>query len=101
MTLPIEITHFDGKRMSRPARTFDIGSGGMLFSADRELTEGRTLEYLTTLVDALPPVRIRCRGVILRVRQVEPEGDASFQVAVTIDRYEFLRPTPFPAAQAS
>ncbi len=97
LTLPVEITHFEGKRVSRPVKTCNIGSGGLLFSTTREMFAGGAVEYLTTLVDTKleqpgTPVRIRCRGTVSRVTRSEPEGVPEFAVAVTIERYEFVKP---------
>ncbi|MDQ6663790.1 MAG: hypothetical protein M3Z23_05310, partial [Acidobacteriota bacterium] len=84
-------------RVSRPVQTYNIGSGGLLFSTSREMFIGGAVEYLTTLVEANPdrpdaPVRIRCRGTVSRVTRSEPEGVPEFAVAVTIERYEFVKP---------
>ncbi|MDQ6705547.1 MAG: hypothetical protein M3Z85_06245, partial [Acidobacteriota bacterium] len=91
LALPVEITHFQGKRMSRAAKTREIGSGGLTFSTEREVTPGGCMEFVTTLMDGKRVVRIRCKGVVLRVHKEHIDGTDSFQVTVTIDRYEFLR----------
>lgn len=98
MKLPVEITHFEGKRVSRPVRTCNIGSGGLLFSTGREMVAGGPVEYLATLVESGESVRIRCRGTISRVKRSAPEGVPEFAVAVTIDRYEFMKPPALPDA---
>lgn len=80
--------------MSRLAKTREIGSGGLTFSTTREISPGGCMEFITTLMEGKRTVRIRCRGIVLRVLRVEKEctdGEASFQVTVKIDRYEFLR----------
>ncbi len=63
--------------------------------SDREPDVGGSLEYVITLSshkDA--PVNIRCIGKVLRCEKLLPEtenGYGSFAVAVTLERYEFLR----------
>jgi hypothetical protein len=47
------------------------------------------MEYIVTLSDNNPPVRIRCLGKILRSTRTEAAGP--FDVAVTLERYHFLR----------
>ena len=85
--------------MSRIAKTREIGSGGLTFSTGREILAGGGMEFITTLMEGKRPVRIRCRGIVLRVEKEYTEGETSFQVTVTIDRYEFLR-SPQPALTA-
>jgi len=53
---------------------------------------GGRIEYLITLSGSNPPVRIRCLGKVLR--SLRPLGAADvpeFEVAVTMERYQFVR----------
>ncbi len=94
LALPVEITHFQGKRMSRLAKTSEIGSGGLTFTTARLVSAGGCMEFITTLMEGKRNVRLRCRGVVLRVEEGRNAGEPSFEVTVTIDRYEFLRSLP-------
>lgn len=87
--LPVEITQVSGKRVNRQVELLDISSGGVAFRSDKEWELGGRVEYLITLNEARK-VRIRCLGKILRVEPIPGAAHAS-KVAVTIDRYEFLR----------
>ena len=50
---------------------------------------GGRIEYLITLSGSNPPVRIRCLGKVLR-SQKQDGGEAPFEVAVTMERYQFM-----------
>ena len=80
--------------MSRAAKTCEIGSRGLTFLTAREVPPGGCMEFVTTLMEGKRTVRIRCRGIVLRVEKEHTEGEPVFQVTVTIDRYEFLRTPP-------
>ena len=54
---------------------------------------GGKIEYVITLSGSTPPVRIRCLGKVLRSRR--PDADAPFEVAVTMERYQFVRADEF------
>ncbi len=88
--LPIEITQLAGKRVNRSVKVFDIGSGGVSFLSSREWEVGGRIEYVITL-SAEKKVRIRCLGKVVRVENTPDNADFTYKVAVTIDRYEFLR----------
>ncbi|MGI8988786.1 MAG: PilZ domain-containing protein [Bryobacteraceae bacterium] len=88
--LPVEVTQLSGKRVNRPVKVFDIGSGGISFRSSREWDVGGRIEYVITL-SAEKKVRIRCLGKIVRVENTPGDPEASYKVAATIERYEFLR----------
>ena len=53
---------------------------------------GGRIEYLITLSGSNPPVRIRCLGKVLRSLQPPATADVpEFEVAVTMERYQFVR----------
>jgi hypothetical protein len=61
---------------------------------------GGRIEYLITLSRSNPPVRIRCLGKVLRSSQSEaPESGKDFEVAVTMERYQFVRADQPEAAE--
>ena len=71
-------------------RTRDISSGGVCFFSPTSVEIGGRIEYLITLSGSNPPVRIRCLGKVLRSQKSDSE--APFEVAVTMERYQFVRP---------
>ncbi|MEP6716400.1 MAG: PilZ domain-containing protein [Terriglobia bacterium] len=89
LELPLQILEVGGTRVSRVERTRDISSGGVSFTSPDEVEVGGRIEYVITLSNSTPPVRIRCLGKVLRSRQSSAE--TGFEVAVSMDRYQFLR----------
>jgi len=88
MQLPVDILQVGSQKLNRTARTRDISSGGVCFVSTEEVEIGGRIEYLITLSTGTPPVKIRCLGKVLRSRQTEAE--AHFEVAVTMERYQFM-----------
>jgi hypothetical protein len=92
MQLPLHILQLGEDRVARKVRTRDISTGGVCFLSDDRVEVGGRVEYLITLSDATPPVRIRCLGKVLRsLRRDEPAVE-NFETAVTMERYQFVRP---------
>jgi len=86
------------QRVSRVEQTRDISSGGVCFLSDDKVDIGGKIEYIITLSGSTPPVRIRCLGKILRSRR--PEDAGPFEVAVTMERYQFVRADELEATAA-
>lgn len=92
LVLPIEITQIAGRRVSRPGETINVGSNGVLFSTPKAVEVNGRLEYIITLIDGKQKIRIKCLGHVVRVQQPAPQESAGrWIVAVTLDRYEYLR----------
>lgn len=91
--LPMSITRSGAQRVAVAARTQNISSAGVLFTAEREPDLGGAIEYVITLNhDGLQPVSLRCVGKVLRAERVPNGPDASaFRIAATLERYEFVR----------
>jgi hypothetical protein len=75
--------------LSRKETTRDISSSGVCFLSPNPVEVGARIEYLITLSGNNPPVRIRCLGKVLRNRKTASDG--VFEVAITMERYQFLR----------
>ena len=75
--------------MSRAEQTRDISSGGVCFLSGDNVDIGGKIEYVITLSGNTPPVRIRCLGKVLRSHC--PEAGGPYEVAVTMERYQFVR----------
>ncbi|HKD04483.1 MAG TPA: PilZ domain-containing protein [Bryobacteraceae bacterium] len=89
LELPLEIVQLGERRLTRREITRDISSGGVCFRSPNAVEVGARIEYLITLSGNNPPVRIRCLGKVLRSPKNASEG--LFEVAMTMERYQFLR----------
>lgn len=89
----MSITRTGAQRVALAARTQNISSAGVLFTAEREPDLGGAIEYVITLNrDGLHPVNLRCIGKVLRSERLGNGSDAAaFRVAATLERYEFVR----------
>jgi len=71
----------------------NISSTGVLFIASTEPDLGGPIEYVITLSsEGRQAVNIRCVGKVLRSERVHHAVEGrSFQIAATLERYEFVR----------
>jgi len=100
LQLPLSITRSGAERVTLAGFTNNISSSGVLFTAEREPDLGGPIEYIITLNhDGPQSVNIRCMGKVLRADRLhgdEPEPP-NFQIAATLERYEFVRERPVAA----
>jgi hypothetical protein len=70
-------------------------------SAD-DVEVGGRIEYLITLFNSDPPVKIRCLGKVLRSSGPRPAAQAKdyYEVACTMERYSFVRSEEFQTVAA-
>ncbi len=101
MQLPLQIVQVGDQKVNRTERTRDISSGGVCFLSPAELEVGDRIEYLITLSGSHPPVRIRCLGKVLRNGKPAQPAEGEFEVAVTMDRYHFMRAEQLEPMEAS
>ena len=101
--MPLHIIGLGQDRVNRIEQTRDISSGGVCFLSPTDVEVGGRIEYLITLSGNTHPVRIRCLGTVLRSQHPEESEtvaeQGSFEVAVTMERYQFVRanePVPVP-----
>jgi hypothetical protein len=72
--------------------TKNISSGGVLFTSERELDVGGPLEYVITLGGPSDQgVSLRCIGKVVRYKKITDSAESAFDVAATLERYEFVR----------
>jgi hypothetical protein len=90
LQLPLQILQLNEERVNRTEKTRDISSGGVCFTSHDQVDVGGRIEYIITLSGSTPPVRIRCLGKVLR--SLNSPGEGQFEVAVTMERYSFVRP---------
>lgn len=91
LQLPLHILHLGDQRVDRVELTQDISSGGVSFLSPTAVEVGGRIEYLITLSGSNPPVRIRCLGKVLRSRKHADPVEGPYEVAVTMERYQFVR----------
>ena len=89
LQLPLQILQVGDARVDRQEKTRDISSGGVGFVSQDKVDVGGRIEYIITLSGSNPPVRIRCLGKVLRSNTAAADGP--FEVAVTMERYSFVR----------
>jgi hypothetical protein len=72
--------------------TKNISSGGVLFTSERELDVGGPLEYVITLgVPSDQMVSLRCIGKVVRYKKIADSAEPAYDIAATLERYEFVR----------
>jgi len=95
LQLPLAITRAGAERIAVPGYTENISSSGVLFTSEREPNLGTPIEYIITLSHEGPQaVNLRCVGKVLRsvlIKQALEERPPAYQVAATLERYEFVR----------
>jgi hypothetical protein len=104
LQLPLHIIQLGDQRVDLLEQTRDISSGGVCFLSPRNIEIGGRIEYLITLSGSTPPVRIRCLGKVMRSQQ-PTEGmmaeHSMFEIAVTMERYQFVRADELDLVQAA
>lgn len=91
LQLPVTVMAVGEKSATNEVRTKDISSTGMLLEFDESVEEGTSVELVVDLPQEITQagqVRLRCTGRVVRVDRSKP---ARTGVAVTIERYEFVR----------
>ena len=74
-----------------------MSAGGVLLSASIDVAVGDPIEYVITFPTGSlngGGVNLRCLGKVVRFQNAEPDsdgGETQTLVAVTLERYEFLR----------
>jgi hypothetical protein len=93
--LPLAVTRTGAERVAMAGQTRDISSSGVLFTAGRGPELGGPIEYIITLnADGPQVVNLRCIGKVVRAERLDPgpaEPVSAYQVAATLERYEFVR----------
>ena len=94
LRLPLSITRAGSERTAAAGYTRDISSNGVLFTTERQPDLACPIEYVITLNREGPrAVNLRCIGKVIRAERLEAGTDPapSYQVAATLERYEFVR----------
>lgn len=94
LKLPVEVIRPHHAPAHLLGETCNISSNGVLFKTDHPIDVGESLEYYVTLPTAPSPnerLRLRCVGKVVRVLAEAPESAPDHVLAVTMERYEFMR----------
>ena len=95
LQLPLSITRSGAERVVLPGFTNNISSSGVLFTTEREPDVGGPIEYVIALnLEGPQAVSLRCMGKVLRTDRIGTglgEDGTNFQIAATLERYEFVR----------
>lgn len=97
MKLPLKVVRNGVRPFSGAGETRNLSSAGVLFASDTKIEVGEPIEYVISLSPnsgAPNPVDLHCLGKVTRLDATAPEwqnGSLPFEVAVTLERYEFVR----------
>ena len=92
MELPLSITRAGSETVALTCFTKNISSSGVLFTSAAAPDLGGPIEYVITLqFEDAQPVNLRCVGKVLRSERLESKEHRYYQVAATLERYEFVR----------
>ena len=94
LRLPFELLRSGSTDIRRLFETKNVSSVGVLVECDADLVVGESIEYVITLPTARDAdlVSIRCLGKVMRV--------SGSDLAVTLERYEFVRKARASKAEA-
>jgi hypothetical protein len=91
--LPLRLVRNGLRPISGAGETKNLSSGGVLFASDTRIDIGEPLEYVISLLPS-GGVNLHCIGKVIRLDSDGPADDdpaKRFEVAVTLERYEFVR----------
>ena len=94
LELPLSITRAGSEPVAVPGFTKNISSTGVLFTSGAAPDLGGPIEYVITLNHEGPqPVNLRCVGKVVRSERSSLGGEdrRAYQIAATLERYEFVR----------
>lgn len=92
--MPLKLVRNGVRPVSAVGETHNVSSGGVLFSTDLRVDIGESIEYEVTLAldDASAPVTLHCLGKVMRFENCAGMAPGlPFQIAATLERYEFVR----------
>lgn len=94
LALPLSVTRTGAERIMLDGFTKNISSAGVLFITGLQPDLGNPIEYIITLQgEGTQPVNLRCVGKVVRSERTSSgsENGRGYQVAATLERYEFVR----------
>jgi len=95
LKLPLSVVRSGTEPPAFAGHTKNISSTGVLFTTENKPSETGAIEYVISLSqDEGRPVSLHCLGKIVRLERAANgrHGNAqAYQVAATLERYEFVR----------
>ena len=93
--LPLNIIQVGSDPTDRREHTVNVSSnGGVCFHSNHPLTAGERVQYCLTLSQNGPEdIRLICAGAVVRCRPIGPGPEELFEIAMTMQRYRFVRPS--------
>ena len=91
--LPVRLIRNGIRPVSGAGETRNLSSGGVLFATDVKVDIGEPLEYVIALAPT-GNAQLHCLGKVMRLDTGIPgweEPGKPFEMAVTLERYEFVR----------
>jgi hypothetical protein len=99
LRLPIAVRQIGSSEIEQSGETLDISSSSLVFRSPGDLTPGERVEFVITLLSTPALVRLCCIGKVLR-SSFRGDADRHFDVALSIDRYQFERVAALSAVPA-
>jgi hypothetical protein len=96
VVLPVNLDPMGSAGGNLIAKTKDFSSNGVSFEFSSPIEVGSELTFILILPEQIThgkPVRIKCKGKVVRVFRARPES-ATLSVAATIERYEEFLAVP-------
>ena len=90
VVLPVNLDPMGSAGGNQIAKTKDFSSNGVSFEFSSPIDIGSDLIFILVLPEQIThgrPVRIKCKGKVVRAVRVRPDSDP-VSVAATIERYE-------------
>jgi hypothetical protein len=95
LQLPLAVIRSGADHITLAGHTKNISSTGVLFTTENEPSVNGSIEYVISLnQDERRPVNLRCIGKVVRLERAangRRQGAQAYQVAATLERYEFVR----------
>ena len=94
LELPLSITRAGAEPVALPGFTKNISSTGVLFTSGAAPDLGGPIEYVIALnLEGPQPVNLRCVGKVVRSERTYANGEdrRAYEIAATLERYEFVR----------
>ncbi len=94
MCLPVRLIRNGLRSVSGEGETVNLGSGGVLFTCSIRVEVGDAVEYTIGLApqESSTNVTLHCLGKVTRSRpRPATSPERPFEVAATLERYEFIR----------
>lgn len=94
--LPVKLVRNGLRPITGAGETKNLSSGGVLFASDTRIDIGEPIEYVIGLAPS-GEVDLHCLGKVTRLDPAARNGcepERPFEVAATVERYEFVRQRP-------